>query len=189
MGVMGSTDVASYERKEIRALTGGEKAVPITLAAQTADLEEGTILGVVTATGIFDVYKDTNTDGTNVAKVILAEYAEASTTTQVVSAYINVVAYKDKLVGLDSAAMADFGAREVVPGIIVIQSANDLRIVRIAGAGYAPASLTLKDATKDTPADSVVVEATSPGVWGNGLTASVALNAKNGIDITVTDGD
>ena len=120
MAVMGSSDVASYVRKEIRALPGGEKAVPITLAPQTADLEEGTVLGLVTATGIFDVYKDTNTDGTNVAKVVLAEHVEASTGTQVTSAYINVVAYKDKLVGLDAAAMVDLGARESVPGIIVI---------------------------------------------------------------------
>lgn len=120
MAVMGSSDVASYVHKEIRALLGGEKSVPITLAAQTTDLEEGTILGLVTTTGIFDVYKDANTDGTQVAKVILAEYVEANDNTQITSAYINVVAYKDKLVGLDAAAMVDLGARESVPGIIVI---------------------------------------------------------------------
>lgn len=120
MSTMGSSDVASYERKEIRAVLGGEKMLPVTLAAQTADLTEGTVLGLVTATGLFDVYKDANTDGTQIAKVVLAEHVEASTDTQVVSAYINVVAYKDKLVGLDAAAMTDLGAREVVPGIIVI---------------------------------------------------------------------
>lgn len=69
------------------------------------------------------------------------------------------------------------------------QSANDLRIVRIAGAGYATATLTLKDNSAETPADSIVVEATSPGTWGNKLITSVTKNVKGGIDITVTDGD
>ncbi|MDF2568624.1 MAG: hypothetical protein K0R55_228 [Sporomusa sp.] len=67
------------------------------------------------------------------------------------------------------------------------QGANDLRIVRIVGAGAASAVLTLQD-NASTPEDSIVVTATSPGTWGNSLKATVKVNG-SGVDITVTDGD
>nr|WP_285718885.1 phage tail sheath subtilisin-like domain-containing protein [Pelosinus sp. IPA-1] len=67
------------------------------------------------------------------------------------------------------------------------QGANDLRIVRIVGAGAAASTLTLKDG-ESTPEPSIIVTATSPGVWGNTLKATVVANTGN-VDITVTDGD
>ena len=120
MSIMGSSDVATYTRKEIRAIIGNEKSIPVTLAPQATALEPGTVLGMITANNQFTSYKDTNNDGTQVARVILSDWAEPSTTTQIVSVYLGVIAKKDKLVGLDAAAMADLGAREPVPGIIVI---------------------------------------------------------------------
>lgn len=67
------------------------------------------------------------------------------------------------------------------------QGANDLRIVRIVGAGAASAVLTLMDG-ETTPVGSIVVTAVNPGTWGNGLVATVIANSGS-VDITVTDGD
>lgn len=67
------------------------------------------------------------------------------------------------------------------------QGANDLRIVRIVGAGASSATLTLKD-DASTPKVSIIVTATSPGTWGNSLRATVKANG-GAVDITVTDGD
>lgn len=65
------------------------------------------------------------------------------------------------------------------------QGANDLRIVRIVGTGAAASTLQLKNGD-DEP--SIVITATSPGVWGDSLKAAVVVNTSN-VDITVTDGD
>jgi phage tail sheath protein FI len=66
------------------------------------------------------------------------------------------------------------------------QGANDLRIVRIVGEGAASASLTLEDADEN---ESIIVMATSPGVWGDALKATVKANGTSSVDIVVTDGD
>lgn len=120
MALIGHADVAVYQSKEIRAISGSEVAVPITLAATATDLEKGTVLGMITDSGLFAPYKDSNADGTEVARVILAEYIEKSTVSQLSSAYIQVIAKKDKLVGLDANAITDLGGREAVPGILII---------------------------------------------------------------------
>lgn len=120
MAIMGSTDVAEYTRKEIRAIIGGEKSIPVTLAPQATVLEPGTVLGMITASNLFDSYKDSNTDGTQVARVILRDYVEPSTTSQIVSVYLSVFAKKNQLIGFDTGAMTDLGAREPIPGVIVI---------------------------------------------------------------------
>lgn len=120
MALIGHMDVATYQPKEIRAISGPEIAVPITLAPTEQALEKGTVLGIVTATGLFAPYKSDHSDGTEVARVILTEYAEKSTATQIASGYIKLIAKKDKLVGFDAQAMTDLAAREPVPGVVVI---------------------------------------------------------------------
>lgn len=120
MSLIGSADIETYQPKEIRAISGQEVAVPITLAATATDLSKGTILGIVTASGLFAPYKDSNTDGTEVARAVLAEFIPKSTATQISSAYIKIIAKKDALVGLDSGAISDLGAREPIPGILII---------------------------------------------------------------------
>lgn len=117
----GESDVASYERQEIRAiLECGEMQVGITLAASTVDRPIGTILGIVTATKLYVPYDNTETDGSEVAKVILAETVLASTVPVPAAAYIKGIFYKDRLVGLDASAMTDLLAREPVDNILVI---------------------------------------------------------------------
>lgn len=120
MAVVGHEDIITYQTKEIRAISGSEVAVPITLAPTTVDLEKGTVLGIITASGLFAPYKDSNTDGTQVARVILSEFVPKSTASQLSSAYIKMIAKKDKLVGLDDNAVTDLGAREPVPGLLII---------------------------------------------------------------------
>lgn len=88
-----------------------------------------------------------------------------------------------KVFGVDAAGLT--GPKSVKGAFA--QSANDLRIVRIVGTGAAPATVTLKD-SQATPGDSIIVTATSPGVWGNSLTATVTANTST-VDIVVTDGD
>jgi hypothetical protein len=66
------------------------------------------------------------------------------------------------------------------------QGADDLRIVRIAGAGAACASLTLNDA-ETTPKPSVIVTALNEGVWGNSTAVTVVNNGKT-FDLTLTNG-
>ncbi|MDR1701270.1 MAG: phage tail sheath subtilisin-like domain-containing protein [Sporomusaceae bacterium] len=65
------------------------------------------------------------------------------------------------------------------------QGANDLSIVRIIGDGAAAAELILEDEDANS---SIQVKATSPGIWGNDLKVTVAINSP-AVDITVTDGD
>lgn len=118
--IIGTEDVTSYNGKEIRAISGREVIMPITLAATNAPLEKGTVLGLVTATGCFAPYKSGNVDGTGVARAILAEFVPAASTTQISTAYIKIIAKKDALIGLDSSAMTDLGAREPAPNIVII---------------------------------------------------------------------
>ena len=90
-----------------------------------------------------------------------------------------------KLFGIDQPGLT---GPKTVAGCFA-QGANDLRIVRIVGTNAAAASLTLKSAG-ETPADSMMVAATSPGAWGNELKATVvAAGDGKSVTITVTDGD
>ncbi|MGG1600574.1 phage tail sheath subtilisin-like domain-containing protein [Paenibacillus naphthalenovorans] len=67
------------------------------------------------------------------------------------------------------------------------QGATDFAVVRIGGDSLATASLVLKD---DTDTDSVIVEATSPGKWGNDIKVSVtAGSAPDTVKLVVISGN
>jgi hypothetical protein len=92
-------------------LTGGT-------AAGGAVLEKGTVLGVVTATGLWVAYDDDGTDdGRRVAKAVLADKVELSVAQA--DLRLNAVAYihgsfvKANLTGLDSNGEADLYGRTV----------------------------------------------------------------------------
>lgn len=65
----------------------------------------------------------------------------------------------------------------------LVQGANDLRIVRIAGVGAAAATKTFTDEAT-TPAESLTVTAKNEGAWGNGIKIAIKKNA-NDFDVTV----
>jgi len=57
------------------------------------------------------------------------------------------------------------------------QGANDLKVVRIGSPNLKAASLVLKDSTNG---DSVLVEAVTPGTWGNDTKVAVASGTQTG---------
>lgn len=116
----GESDVASYDRKEIRAMLRDEFQISVTLAASAAGIPIGTVLGNVTSTGLYAPYDNTKTDGSEVARCILAETVLASDAPVPAAAYADGVFYKDRLIGLDAAAMADLFIREPVTNIVII---------------------------------------------------------------------
>ncbi|WCK53844.1 head decoration protein [Aneurinibacillus sp. Ricciae_BoGa-3] len=116
----GSSDIYSYQRKEIRAVLKEDVRLGITIAPTAAAIDVGTVLGLVTASNHYVPYNNTNTDGSEVARVILAEPVEASTGTQNVSAFVEGVFYKDRLIGLDPDAITDLKAREPIPNILLM---------------------------------------------------------------------
>jgi len=110
----------TYVRKEIRAYLRDEFAVSVTMAVSAVDIPLGTVIGLVTTTGEYKPYKASATDGTEVAKLILAEPVPASTEPLQAAAYPCGYFYKDRLIGVDTAALQDLGAREIQPNIILV---------------------------------------------------------------------
>lgn len=117
--VPGTQTIAVYEMIEIRAIVGPEVTIAVTVAPTDTEVPVGTVLGQVTADKLYYPYDNAAADGRETAKVILGEAVPASAEPQVVTGYIKGIFYKDKLQGLDAAAMAELFAREV-DGIIII---------------------------------------------------------------------
>lgn len=117
---IGSSQIVQYARTEIRAILTDERLLPVTLAPQTSILQAGTVLGMITASNTFTAYASGNTDGSQAAKVILADDADISTGTQIVSVYLCGMFKKDKLTGLDAGAITALGAREPIPNVLVV---------------------------------------------------------------------
>ncbi|GMB00917.1 head decoration protein [Pelosinus sp. IPA-1] len=117
---MGSSQIVQYARTEIRAVITDEILLPVTLAPQTGILQAGTVLGMITASNTYTAYATGNSDGSQAAKVILADDADISTGTQIVSVYLCGIFQKAKLTGLDAGAITALGAREPIPGILVV---------------------------------------------------------------------
>ena len=118
----GQTDVATYQPVEIRAIIRNEAdwLVPVTLAATNAEIPAGTVLGMITASKLYIPYAKASADGSQVAKLILAETVPASTDLQNAGAYATGIFYKDKLNGLDADAITAWGAREPVPNLLIV---------------------------------------------------------------------
>ena len=91
--------------------------------ASGQNLKKGTVIGRITASGLYSEYNDANADGTEVASGILAMDVDASSTGEDrdvdASMYVGGAFHEDRLGGtnsnLDAAAIADLGGRSV-PG-------------------------------------------------------------------------
>jgi len=116
----GSSDLYSFEQKEIRAVLKKDILLGATLAATSQDLEIGTVLGMVTATKEYAPYDHAANDGREVARAILSHPVDASDSPQSVQVYVSGIFYTDRLVGLDDNAKIDLYAREPVPNILVL---------------------------------------------------------------------
>ena len=93
---------------------------PITIVSGSGQLVKGTVLGKVTASGKYAPYSNANSDGTETAKLILAEDPDDAT-----SADVNSVAYEsgefneDALTGYDANAGVDFEGTPIFIGSVV----------------------------------------------------------------------
>lgn len=114
----------SYDTKEIRALGVPEDhfvAVGVKVAQAAGNLAEGTLLGKITASGLYKAYNNANSDGSEKAVGILAFPADAQTAGQNIGATMFVKGYfkESALTGLDEAAKADMGARSA-EGVLIV---------------------------------------------------------------------
>ena len=105
--------IAVYEMPEIRAITGSEVGVAVTVAPSDTEIPVGTVLGQAAADKTFKAYDKAATDGSQVALAILAEPVPASEKAQVAMAYVKGIFYTDKLKGMNEDARAALFAREI----------------------------------------------------------------------------
>lgn len=88
--------------------------VPVVVASGAGVLTRGTVLGKITASGKYKAYNNGASDGSEVAKLILAKNVDAT------SADVNTVAYRtgefneSALTGLDAAAKVDFETTPII---------------------------------------------------------------------------
>lgn len=82
--------------------------VPVTVVSGSGALVRGTVLGKVTASGKYKPYNNSNADGSETAKLILAEDIDATSADIATSAYRTGEFNEDALTGIDTAAKADF---------------------------------------------------------------------------------
>ena len=81
------------------------------MVAGAALYEAGTVLGIVTASGLYKAYVSTATDGSQVAVGVLAEQAsvDAAGNGSEIAVIKSGVLLKDLLIGLDSTAISALG--------------------------------------------------------------------------------
>lgn len=87
---------------------------PVTVASGEGSLAKGTVLGKVTATGEYKAYDNTANDGSETAKLILADAIDATDEAVLCSAYMSGVFNPDALTGLDDNAKADFDGTPIL---------------------------------------------------------------------------
>ena len=104
-------DLVNQEsRSELQLFAGDfpRVLVPVSLAEGAGDLKKGTVLGKVTETGKYKAYSNVANDGTQTAKLILAEDADATSLEVKTSAFASGHFNSTALTGIDDAAVADF---------------------------------------------------------------------------------
>ncbi len=113
-------DLAMTQDNTITQLFAGDfprVVKPLVIASGSGLLAKGTVLGKVTASGKYSKYDNTKSDGTEVAKLILAEDADDAT-----SADVNAIAFASghfnsaALTGYDVAAGVDFEGTPIFIG-------------------------------------------------------------------------
>ncbi len=83
-------------------------SLPVTIVSGSGALTRGTLLGKVTASGKYKPYNNANADGSETAKLVLAEDVDASSADVNTSAFASGEFNEDSLIGLDAAARVDF---------------------------------------------------------------------------------
>lgn len=116
---MGEINTVSYSTSEIVALACCECVkVPVTIKSGL-DLAKGTVLGRITASGLYGAYNDGNNDGTEVASGVLAYAVDSSSAglNRDVDApmYIKGAFVESLLTGIDANGKTDLNGR-TVPG-------------------------------------------------------------------------
>lgn len=97
----------------ILASSHGYIVINVTIKSGEAAFTKGQVLGIETATGKYVAYDDGASDGSEVAKAIVADDVDASAGDQLVAAYIRGAFIKSKLTDYDAAALADLNGRVI----------------------------------------------------------------------------
>ena len=93
----------------------GYIVINVTVKSGEGVLEKGTLLGIETITGKYVAYDDTAIDGSAVAVAIVADKIDATSSDQLVAAYIRGQFVVSKLTGYDANALADLNGRRIGP--------------------------------------------------------------------------
>lgn len=118
---MGEISTTTYTPAEIRA-SGDEAGFPttnVTLASTQTAIVAGTVLGIVSASGLAVAYSDIAADGSEVAVGILAVDADPATEGRAIPVpmYIGGQFVESKLTGFDAATAADLHGISMTNGI------------------------------------------------------------------------
>lgn len=118
---MAEIDSTTYTPTEIRA-SGDEALFPTTIVTVTsaqAAMVAGTVLGIITASGLAAMYNDASIDGTEVARGILAVDVDAAGEgrDKPVPMYVGGLFVESKLTSFDAAAAADLNGKSMANGI------------------------------------------------------------------------
>jgi len=95
----------------ILATGHGWIVINVTILSGEGELVKGTVLGIDTASEKYAAYDNGAGDGTEVAKAILADEVDATSSDKLVAAYIRGAFIESKLTGYDAAALADLNGR------------------------------------------------------------------------------
>ena len=118
---MGEINTTTYTPAEIRASgdEAGFATTNVTLASTQTAVTAGTVLGIVTASGLAVAYDDSANDGSEVAVGLLAIDADPAGESRAIPVpmYIRGQFTASKLTGLDAAAIADLHGISMTNGI------------------------------------------------------------------------
>lgn len=102
------------KRSDLARYDGG-RMIPAG-AGLTVVTEAGTVLGVVTSSGLYKPYNNSNSDGSEVAVGVLSEQCETDEfgNGSEIAVLKSATLFKDLLIGLDSAAIVDLGGHSSI---------------------------------------------------------------------------
>jgi len=105
----------SNDPTAILASSHGYIVINVTIKSGEGELAKGTVLGIETASGKYVAYDDGASDGSQVAQAILADTVDATSSDQLVAAYIRGLFVLARLTGYDAAALTDLKGRRIGP--------------------------------------------------------------------------
>jgi hypothetical protein len=112
--------VNTQDNSSIQFLAGDFPRVirPVTIASGAGVLTKGTVLGKITASGKYKAYNDANSDGTQTAKLILAEDVDATSADVNANAFWSGHFNSAALTGLDVNGKIDFEGTPIFIGSV-----------------------------------------------------------------------